>query len=90
MQGEQLRHMRTSAGLKAKDLADALGIADATLSRYENDHKNIPKLVQLAARYVCENAAPRAPTPGEKIIEALKEAIDYGTQQKVGHSPEVA
>lgn len=90
MLGTELRDMRVMAGIKAKDLAMELGIADATLSRYENGHKDIPKLVQLATRYVCEKATDPLLTPGERIIEALKEAIDYGTQQKVGHSQPVA
>lgn len=86
MQGEDLRHMRITAGIKAKDLAHELGIADATLSRYENGHKDIPKLVQLATRYVCEKATDPVPTPGEKIIEAMLEAIEYGQVQKMGHA----
>lgn len=86
MEGADLRQMRVSAGFKSKDLANQLGIAGATLSRYENGHKEIPKLVQYATRYLCEKATDPVASPGDKIITALVEAIEYGTQQKMGHS----
>jgi transcriptional regulator with XRE-family HTH domain len=35
--GDRLRKARTSAGLSTKDLADALGVHSATVSRFEAD-----------------------------------------------------
>lgn len=93
MDGETLRNMRVEAGIKAKELASAMGIADATLSRYENGHKEVPKLVQLAARYLCEKntTGPSAPTLSDLAITAIKEAIDGQVQvMELGSNSEVA
>ena len=89
MRGPELRGMRIEAGLKAKELADELGIGYATLSRYENGHKDVPNLVQLAARYICEPRMEPSLSAGEKLVVALKEAIRE-PQEQMGQAPEVA
>lgn len=70
MLGNELVELRLRRGLKAKELAVRLDISPATLSRYERGHRNIPKTVEYAVRYVCEQTA------GERLVSALKEAIN--------------
>lgn len=71
MRGEELRQLRVARGLKSKELAMKLDIHEATLSRFEHGHRPIPKTVEYAARYICEETA------GVRLISALKEALDY-------------
>lgn len=74
MDGATLAALRKEAGLKGYELAQALDISPATLSRYERGHAPVPRMVSLAVRQLC--VAPR-PThkPEERLIDALKEFI---------------
>ena len=80
MLGSDLRELRQRKGLRAKELAQMLDINEATLSRYERGHRPIPKTVEYAARYICEETA------GVRLISALQEALDYaaGNTGKAG------
>jgi transcriptional regulator with XRE-family HTH domain len=63
--GSAFRDLRRGSKLSGRELASLLGVSAETISRYENNHKPIPKTVQLAARYLCEprttNIIPRSP-----------------------------
>lgn len=74
MQKEELVALRKEAGYKSYQLADAIGICAATLSRYERGHKPIPPLVELSVRYLCEpRLAPQ--TAEQRLVEAIKEVV---------------
>lgn len=73
MDGEELVELRLRRGFKAKEIAAMLGINDATISRYERGHRPIPKPVEYAVRYLCRETE----TPGQRLIAAMKEALDY-------------
>jgi len=46
--GRQIRRLREAAGLKAADLADALGVDASAVSNLEHDRRNV-KAAELAA-----------------------------------------
>ena len=72
MMAEEFRALRKAADYKAVDLAEALDLNPATLSRYERGHAPIPRIVELATRYLCErNLEP--PSPEERLITAIRE-----------------
>lgn len=72
MRGADLRALRQGSGFKAYELAKALNISPATLSRYECGHTPVPKMVELSTRYLCEpKLAPRSPE--DRLIEAIRE-----------------
>ena len=71
----ELRALRVSAGLKGYELAAKLGMAGATLSRYERGHAVIPKVVEIAAKYICEQQVNPS-TPAERLASALREVIN--------------
>lgn len=74
MTGEEFRSIRLSLGLKGYQMADALGIAPATVSRYEKERMPIPRVVEYAAKYLV-NGKAAAPVPAERLVSALKDAL---------------
>ncbi len=74
MNGAELRALRKAAGYQANHLAEAMDISPATLSKYEHDKAEIPKKVELAARYLC-NAPVSPQSTLERVREALKELL---------------
>lgn len=71
MTGDELVQLRMSRGLKAKEMADLLGVSDATMSRYERGHRPIPKAVGYAAKYLCGDHV----SVGERLVQVLREAL---------------
>ena len=53
--GEELRRMRMEAGVTQIALARAIGVDQATLSRWECGRYRAPKMAVLAARYLLEH-----------------------------------
>lgn len=76
MKGAELKALRAGAGIKSKDLARALGLHPASLSRYENSEDSVPKAVELGARYLCEPLRLAQITPAERLVDALREALN--------------
>lgn len=76
MTGEQMRDLRLSVGMMAKELAKMLEISVQTISRYERDKRPIPKHVEYAVRWVCRDT-----TPGQKLLIALREALEHARGQ---------
>jgi transcriptional regulator with XRE-family HTH domain len=75
MRGAELRDLRQTRGLKAKELARMLEIGDSTISRYERGHSRIPKSVEYATRWLCRD--PALETSGERLLKALREALGH-------------
>ena len=73
---EELRALRTEAGLKSGELARQIGVAPVTLSRYENGKAEVPMPVLLATRYVCEKKVIGASPAAERLVAAMKEALN--------------
>jgi transcriptional regulator with XRE-family HTH domain len=71
MTGTELADLRKRAGFKAYEFAGMLGVGVATLSRYERDHKRIPKTVEYAARWLVAEDSP-----GQRLVNALREALE--------------
>lgn len=75
MDGGELKALRQTAGLKAYMLATALDISPTSLSRYENGKAPIPRMVELAAKYLCEQQ-PTAPSSAqERLVKAIREVV---------------
>ena len=75
MEGADLRALRRTAGIKAREMATRLDISPSTLSRYENGRSPVPRIVELSARYLCEpNLAP--PSAEQRLIAAIKEVAN--------------
>ena len=71
MTGAELRALRKRRGAKSYEFADLLGIGVTTLSRYERGHKEVPKAIGLAARWLALED-----TPGQRLVTALKQALE--------------
>jgi DNA-binding transcriptional regulator YiaG len=54
MKGREFKKLRESIGLSQSQLATELELYVRTISKYENDDLNIPKVTELALRYVVE------------------------------------
>jgi len=72
--GESFRFMRTTMGLQAKEVAHLLGLGVGTISRWENDVRDLdPRawtlLACLALEYVDGETEPRT----RKVLDALRE-----------------
>lgn len=57
LEGTRLKRLRKAAGLKAIDLAAAIGVSPEHLSRMECGHKPITRAVELAVALVCGSAS---------------------------------
>ena len=75
MLGHELRDLRKAAGFKSNELAAMLDLDPSTLSRYERGRIPVPVPVALAARHLCQQQA--SSPAGERLIEALKEALEW-------------
>lgn len=72
MDRDELLALRKTAGFNGVQLARALDMHPATLSRYERGHAPIPRLVELSVRYLCEpSLVPKS--AGERLVEVIKE-----------------
>lgn len=56
MKGREFKKLRESMGLSQSKLAQELDLYVRTISKYENDDLNIPKVTELALRYVVQQA----------------------------------
>jgi transcriptional regulator with XRE-family HTH domain len=56
MKGSEFKRLRTSIGLSQSQLARELDLYVRTISKYENDDLAIPRVTELALRYIAENA----------------------------------
>jgi transcriptional regulator with XRE-family HTH domain len=54
MQGSQFKKLRESIGFSQSQLARELDLYVRTISKYENDDLSIPKVTELALRYVVD------------------------------------
>lgn len=69
---QEFKALRKAIGYKGYQLAEALDISAATVSRYERGHAPIPRVAELAVRYLCEpSVAP--PSAEQRLIEAIRE-----------------
>jgi putative zinc finger/helix-turn-helix YgiT family protein len=66
---EEIRFLRKELGLKAKNLATALGVEDATVSRWENGKQQIGEGSDRLLRVLYLNCVEE----GRNILEMLKE-----------------
>ena len=73
LSGQELKFVRKTLDLKAKELAEAVNITPETLSKMENDHDGIGEYSERMIRlYACDVLAKRAP------------AIDYNAGMITG------
>jgi len=56
MTGREFKKLRQSAGLSQSQLGRELDLYVRTISKYENDDLVIPKVTELALRYVVQQA----------------------------------
>lgn len=56
MMGSEFKKLRNSIGLSQSQLARELDLYVRTISKYENDDLVIPKVTELALRYVAQQA----------------------------------
>jgi len=56
MTGREFKKLRESTGLSQSQLARELDLYVRTISKYENDDLVIPKVTELALRYVVQQA----------------------------------
>jgi DNA-binding transcriptional regulator YiaG len=56
MIGIEFKKLRKSIGLSQSQLAQRLDLYVRTISKYENDDLTIPKVTELALRYVVQQA----------------------------------
>jgi DNA-binding XRE family transcriptional regulator len=76
MTGSELRGLRKAAGWQAQQLAEAMDVSAATMSKYETGKAAIPVKVELAARYLCQpGSSPQKPA-AERLVEAMKELVN--------------
>ena len=54
--GYEIRHAREVRGMKARDLAAAIGISPEHLSRVENGHRPVTVMLALAVAKAMEEA----------------------------------
>ena len=54
MKGSEFKRLRTSIGLSQSQLARELDLYVRTISKYENDDLVIPKVTELALRYLTQ------------------------------------
>jgi len=56
MKGSEFKKLRESIGLSQSQLGRELDLYVRTISKYENDDLAIPKVTELALRYIAEKA----------------------------------
>jgi transcriptional regulator with XRE-family HTH domain len=56
MMGKDFKKMRQSIGLSQSQLAREMDLYVRTISKYENDDLTIPKVTELALRYIAQQA----------------------------------
>ena len=56
MRGKEFKKLRQSTGLSQSQLGRELDLYVRTISKYENDDLAIPKVTELALRYVVQQA----------------------------------
>ena len=54
MSGEEFRKLRTAMNLKQAELGALLDVSERGIRRWENGEVDIPKLAELALRYLVE------------------------------------
>ena len=54
MKGREFKKLRESIGLSQSQLGKELDLYVRTISKYENDNLAIPKVTELALRYVVQ------------------------------------
>jgi len=60
MTGGEFKRLRQSVGLSQSQLARELDLFVRTISKYENNDMVIPKVTELALRYVVQQAKQKA------------------------------
>lgn len=80
MTNDEFKKLREAAGHTQATLAEAMGVHLRTVWRWELGETIIPKVVELALRYVAEHATKRHDAKDLKRAKAaLKEAKEKGT-----------
>ncbi len=69
MRAKELKDWRQKNGYSQGDLADALGIAPLTISRWERGDRNIPTFLHLALNYLADKG--RQTTMNKKMLDKL-------------------
>lgn len=82
--GESFRFLRSTMGLQAKEVAHMLGLGVGTISRWENDVRDLdPRawtlLACLALEYIDGDGDPRT----KKVLDAVREPHAVPTQLEV-------
>lgn len=72
--GESFRFMRTAMGLQAKEVAHLLGLGVGTISRWENDVRDLdPRAWTLLACLALEFADGEGQSRTRQVLSALRE-----------------
>ena len=59
MKGAEFKRLRTSIGLSQSQLARELDLYVRTISKYENDDLVIPRVTELALRYIVQQLSTK-------------------------------
>jgi transcriptional regulator with XRE-family HTH domain len=66
MKGNEFKKLRESVGLSQSQLGRELDLYVRTISKYENDDLAIPKVTELALRYIVEKTQKKVRGKEEK------------------------
>ena len=66
MKGNEFKKLRESVGLSQSQLGRELDLYVRTISKYENDDLTIPKVTELALRYIVEKTQKKVRGKEEK------------------------
>lgn len=91
----EIASARITKGLSQKELADALGVSQALVSRWENGDSNftLQTLVRIALKLDIEMKSPYLPTchsmysSNMKVVDFSAVQRYYTTSSKESHSP---
>lgn len=79
MTGEELKSLRKQAGMKSYELAKTIGYSPQRWTAFERGYAPIPKVVEFATRWVCENHISNdnpSLSAAERAVNALIEAME--------------
>lgn len=68
MTGKEVKKAREKMGLSQRKLAEALGVATMTVSRWERDFQAPPKHVELALAELKRRPVKRRPVKKKRVI----------------------
>lgn len=61
MSGHEFRKLRTAMNLKQSDLGALLDVSERGIRRWENGEVDVPKLAELAIRYLANEKRRKGP-----------------------------